>query len=86
MKAISNDFIPKNSEIITAANVKKLLTRKLSDNIPKELVCKLYTTLVYFSLLQNSEAFKIQDTDITHNKQTMNSTSTSLMLQSTMRR
>ena len=70
MKAISKDYIPKKSEIITAANIKKLLTKKLSDNEPEELACKVYTDLVYFGLLRNSEAFKIQDTDITHNKQT----------------
>eukprot|EP00957_Ditylum_brightwellii_P027807 2102592-Ditylum_brightwellii.AAC.1 len=71
MKAVSKDYIPKKSEIITAANIKKLLTKKLSDNILKELTCKVCNTLVYFGLLQNSEAFKIKDTDITNNKQTM---------------
>ena len=70
MKAVSKEYIPKKSEIITAANIKKLLTKKLSDNEPEELACKVYTSLVYFGLLRNSEAFKIQDTDITHNKQT----------------
>eukprot|EP00957_Ditylum_brightwellii_P068784 5221335-Ditylum_brightwellii.AAC.1 len=71
MKAISKDYIPKQSEIITAANVKELLMRNLCDNTPKELAYKVYTALVYFGLLQNSEAFKIQDTNITHNKHTM---------------
>eukprot|EP00957_Ditylum_brightwellii_P010007 755046-Ditylum_brightwellii.AAC.1 len=70
MKAVSKDYILKKSEIITAANIKKLLTKNLSGNIPKELACKVYTTIVYFCLLQNSEAFKIQDTNITYNKQT----------------
>eukprot|EP00957_Ditylum_brightwellii_P068322 5186769-Ditylum_brightwellii.AAC.1 len=66
MKAISKDYIPQKSEIITAAKVKAFLIKKLSDNIPKELVSK-----IYFGLLQNSKAFKIQDTNIAHNKQTM---------------
>eukprot|EP00957_Ditylum_brightwellii_P132626 10114121-Ditylum_brightwellii.AAC.1 len=70
MKAVSKDYIPKKSEIITATNIKKLLTKKLSDNEPEERACKVYTALIYFNLLQNSKAFKIQDTDITHNKQT----------------
>eukprot|EP00957_Ditylum_brightwellii_P049059 3722292-Ditylum_brightwellii.AAC.1 len=69
MKAVSKDYIPKTSEIITAANIKKLVTKNLSDNTPKKLACKVYTALVYFGLLQNSKAFKIKDTDITHNKQ-----------------
>eukprot|EP00957_Ditylum_brightwellii_P009124 689782-Ditylum_brightwellii.AAC.1 len=71
MKAVSKNYIPKKCEIVTVTNIKTLLTRKLSDNIPEELACKVYTTLVYFDLLQNSEAFKIQYTNIAHNKQTM---------------
>eukprot|EP00957_Ditylum_brightwellii_P010154 767424-Ditylum_brightwellii.AAC.1 len=71
MKAASKDYIPQKSEIITAANVKTFLTRKLSDNVPKELACKMYTTLVFFGLLQNAKVFKIHKTNIPHNKQTM---------------
>eukprot|EP00957_Ditylum_brightwellii_P013387 1011067-Ditylum_brightwellii.AAC.1 len=71
MKAVSKDYIPQNSEIITANNVKALLMKKLSNNILKELTCKIYTTLVFFVLLRNSKAIKIQDTSIAHNKHTM---------------
>eukprot|EP00957_Ditylum_brightwellii_P179171 13650109-Ditylum_brightwellii.AAC.1 len=71
MKAISKGYIPKKSEIITAAKVKTLLTKKLSNNIPEEIACKIYIALAYFGLLRNSKAFKIQDTDIFHNKRTM---------------
>eukprot|EP00957_Ditylum_brightwellii_P132636 10114693-Ditylum_brightwellii.AAC.1 len=71
MKAISKDYTPQKSEIITATKVKTLLTKKLSNNILEELACKTYTTLVYIGLLRNSEAFKIQDTNITHKKWTM---------------
>eukprot|EP00957_Ditylum_brightwellii_P111254 8483648-Ditylum_brightwellii.AAC.1 len=63
MKTISKDYIPKKSEIITTAKVKTLLIRKLSDNIPEKLACKVY--------MQNSKAFKIQDTNIAHNKHIM---------------
>eukprot|EP00957_Ditylum_brightwellii_P209219 15360859-Ditylum_brightwellii.AAC.1 len=56
MKAVSKDYIPPKSGIITTI---------------KELACKVYTTLVYLGLPQNSKALKIQDTDVAHNKQTM---------------
>eukprot|EP00957_Ditylum_brightwellii_P183736 13994698-Ditylum_brightwellii.AAC.1 len=45
MKSVSNDYIPKQSEIITAANVKKLLTKKLSNNILEELACRVKTSV-----------------------------------------
>eukprot|EP00957_Ditylum_brightwellii_P033945 2571577-Ditylum_brightwellii.AAC.1 len=71
MKAVSKDYILQKSEIITAAKVKTLLMKRLFSNTPKELACKIYSALVYFGLLRNSKAFKIQDTNIAYNKWTM---------------
>ena len=68
MKSVSKNYILKMSEIITTVEIKKLLTKKLSDNDSKELVCKIYTTLVYVGLLWNCETFKIQTANITHDK------------------
>eukprot|EP00957_Ditylum_brightwellii_P104531 7964849-Ditylum_brightwellii.AAC.1 len=41
MEAVLKDYILKKSEIITAINIKTLLKRNLSANIPKELACKV---------------------------------------------
>ena len=64
MNSLTKTRIPKKLEIINAKNICILLTIKLCDSDPNKLACKIWTSLVYFGLLRNSEAFRIQVKDV----------------------
>ena len=64
MHTLTKTHIPKKSEIISAEKIRILLTIKLRDSDPNELACKIWTSLVYFGLLRNSETFRIQVKDV----------------------
>eukprot|EP00957_Ditylum_brightwellii_P067412 5117393-Ditylum_brightwellii.AAC.1 len=59
MLSLSKKHIPKKFEIIPAQNMRCLLEFHLDDNGPEELLCKIWTALLYFSLLHNSKLHKL---------------------------
>eukprot|EP00957_Ditylum_brightwellii_P045431 3444088-Ditylum_brightwellii.AAC.1 len=64
MNGLTKRHIPKKLEFINAKKIRILLTIKLRDSDPNELVCKIWTALVYFGLLRNAEAYRIQVQDV----------------------